>query len=302
MGKIAIVVHGGAGPDSKYIAQNQKQYKEGLEQACAAGYLVLEQGGSAIDAVETAVTSLENNPLFNAGRGSALNAEGNVEMCASIMDGIDKRCGAVTLVTDVRNPVQLARTIMEKCEHNFLGGPAGSKYAKENGLAIAEPGYFRTEHQIEVFHETMEQPDEDKVESYGTVGAVACDRYGNLAAATSTGGTEAKMPGRIGDTPLVGAGVYADNKTCAISCTGEGDDIIRYTIAHDVAAVIEYREMPLLQAAEYVLNEKLKDVSADIGLIGINADAEICMLFNSDRMHRAWRTSDGDHGATIYKG
>jgi len=298
---IALVVHGGAGPDSKFIREHLQEYKDGLTSALRAGYNILENGGTAIDAVEAAVCSLEDNPIFNAGRGSALNAAGEVEMCASIMNGNDRRTGSVTLVRDVQNPVKLARAILENNNHNFIGGPHTSNLAKQYNLSTASCDYFITPHQQQLYEEALEKQDAAKpVHSHGTVGAVACDCNGNVAAATSTGGTEMKLPGRIGDTPVIGAGVYADNVTCAISCTSDGEFITRFTVAHDIAACIEYQGDTLEEAMDYVLKEKLADTGADIGAIGVNSAGEISPSFNAERMHRAWKTSRGKEGIAIY--
>jgi L-asparaginase / beta-aspartyl-peptidase len=302
MNSIALVVHGGAGPDSKFIREHQQEYKEGLTAAVEAGYKILERGGTAMDAVEAAVCSLEDNPIFNAGRGSVLNAEGAVEMCASIMQGSDQRTGACSLVVNVQNPVKLARAILENNKYNFIGGPQTSELAKEYNLPTPSDDYFITPHQQQLYQEEMQKQDASRtVQSHGTVGAVACDCNGNLAAATSTGSTEMKIPGRISDSAVIGAGVYANNSTCAISCSGDGEYITRFTVAHDIAACIEYQGDTLEEAMNYVLKEKLAGTAAEIGAIGVNTLGEISISFNAERMHRAWRTFEGKEGVAIYR-
>jgi beta-aspartyl-peptidase (threonine type) len=310
MSKIAIVVHGGAGPDSEFIQKNSDAYKKGIKEAVDAGYSILEEGGSALDAVEAAVNYLENNPLFNAGRGSALNEKAEVEMEASIMNGKDLKSGAVSMVKLVKNPVTLARAVMEKTSHIYLGDKGALEFAQKVGLKVMPEAYFITDHAFEQYTaavqeatNTMEEAGDyqAKRKTHGTVGAVALDRDGNIAAATSTGGTENKVPGRIGDSSMIGVGSYANNKTCAISGTGDGEELIRNVVAFHVSSLIQYKGLPLKEACHYLFHNELKDAEGDIGIIAIDPSGTLAMEFNSERMHRGWRTSDGEQGALNYR-
>lgn len=309
MSKLVILVHGGAGPDSDFIKKNKDAYKNGLEEAANTGYSVLESGGTAMDAVEAAVNYLEDNPLFNAGRGSALNEQAEVEMDASIMDGKDISPGAVSIVKNVKNPVTLARAIKEKTKHIYIGDMGALEFAKSIGLKLMPEAYFITDHAFEQYMEAQkEQPTIDEAgqfqvrrKEHGTVGAVALDKDGNIAAATSTGGLENKKPSRIGDSSMIGIGCYANNKTCAISSTGEGEVLIRNVIAFHISALVQYKGMPIKDACHYLIHEELKEEKGDMGVIVVDAQGNYCMEFNSERMHRAWKTSDGEHGAMIYK-
>lgn len=309
MNKIAIVVHGGAGPDSEYIKQNLDLYKKGLQEAADAGYKVLEDGGSSLDAVEASVNYLEDNPLFNAGRGSALNEKAKVEMDSSIMDGKTLKSGAVAIVKSVKNPVTLARAVMEKTKHIYLGDFGALEFAGKIGLQLRPDAYFITDHAFEQYLESLEDgvnslnaagKYEVKKKTHGTVGAVAVDKEGNIAAATSTGGTENKVPGRIGDSSLIGVGSYANNKTCAVSGTGDGEYLMQHVIAFHVSALIEYKGLSLKEACHYLIKEKLKDVEGDMGIIAVDPQGNIAMEFKAKRMHRCWKTSDGEQGAETY--
>lgn len=310
MNKIAIVIHGGAGPDSEFIKTHRKEYKKGLEESINAGYQVLEKGGSALDAVEAAVNVMENHYLFNAGRGSALNENAEVEMDASIMNGKDLKPGAVSIVRNIKNPVTLARAIMEKSGHIFLGNMGALEFAKKVGLEIMPDAYFITDHAFEQYTEalkestnTIHEAGEYQVrrKKHGTVGAVALDKNGNVAAATSTGGTENKVPGRIGDSSMIGVGCYASNKTCAVSTTGDGELHIQHVSAFHVSALIEYKGMSVKDAAHHLIHEKEKVVEGDMGLIAIDPQGNIAMEFNSERMHRGYRTG-GELYVAIYPG
>ena len=302
MNKIGIAVHGGAGPDSSFIKENLQGYKRGIQDAVDAGYAILEKGGPAIDAVEAAVKSMEDNPLFNAGKGSALNEDREAEMCASIMDGSKHKAGAVAIVKGIRNPVSLAKAVMTETDHVYLGETGAMEFAREINMPLAAPEYFITEHNLKEYEEKKQEVQEDKSQAsmHGTVGAVAVDRGGNVAAATSTGGLEFNQKGRIGDTSMVGAGTYANNNTCAASATGDGEVNILNTVAFHLSAIVEYSKMPLQKAATYLVNEKCKDVEGDIGLIAINKNAEVAFAFNSERMHRGWKTSDAAGEPEIY--
>lgn len=310
MNKFSIVLHGGAGPDSDFIKEHQDQYKKALQAAADAGYRVLEAGGHAVDAVEAAVNYMENDALFNCGRGSALNEKGEVEMGASIMNGETLKSGAAAIVKNVKNPVSLARAVMEKSKHIFLGDMGALEFAKKVELPLMPDAYFITDHAWEQYASAAEEeatePEQEgdkavKKKTHGTVGAVALDKKGNIAAGTSTGGTENKVPGRIADSAMVGVGTYANNKTCAISTTGDGEYHIVHVSAFHISALMEYKGFSLKQACHHFLHEKLKDVEGDMGLIAIDTEGNFSLEFNCDRMHRAWRTSDGASGVGIYE-
>ena len=296
-----MIVHGGAGPDSEYIRKNIEGYKKGLKDAVNAGYKILVNGGSAIDAVEESVKTLENNPLFNAGRGSALNGNGEVEMDASIMDGKNMRAGAVCLVKNVKHPVSLAKEIMNKSKHVYIGSSGALEFAKKRNLQLMPDSYFITEHAYQQYSDARSEEGKNiELKSHGTVGAVALDIHGNIAAATSTGGTENKSVGRIGDTSIIGTGTYANNKTCAVSCTGDGEYIIENVVGFQLSAIIKYKGLPLKEAGRYLMQEELKNTSGDIGFIAVDTQGNYIMEFNSDRMHRAWKTSEGEEGEKVY--
>lgn len=306
-----MAVHGGAGPDSDYIKKNKEAYKKGIEQAIEAGYCLLEQGQSAIDAVEAAVKSLENNPLFNAGKGSALNAKAEVEMCASIMDGSKLKSGAVAIVKHIKNPVALARAVMEKTPYIYLGDKGALDFAQSIGMPLEPAAYFITEHQYQLYDEkrkkasgnTQKKANEQIAEHmHGTVGAVALDSKGSIAAATSTGGLEYNQEGRIADSSMIGIGTYANNATCAVSTTGDGEYLIRHVTAYQIAALMEYKGMTLKEACYYLIHEECKDVDGDMGLIAVDAQGNIALEFNSERMHRGWKSTDEALQVYIYPG
>ncbi|WP_018478149.1 isoaspartyl peptidase/L-asparaginase family protein [Pontibacter roseus] len=306
---IAIVVHGGAGPDSEHIHKNKKGYEEGLREAVDTGYKILEEGGSAVDAVEAAVKKLEDNPLFNAGRGSALNANGEVEMDAAIMRGSDQSSGAVALIRNIRNPISLAKAVMMNTKYRFLGDMGALEYAKQLDIRLEPSSYFITEHQYDAFSKKREEEftssdrigmDQLNARMHGTVGAVALDQEGMVAAATSTGGTENKKMGRIGDSCIIGVGCYANNKTCAISGTGDGELLMKNIIAYDISALMEYKGLTLQKACETVVLERTHKQEGDVGVIGVDAAGHIAMVFNSDRMHRGWKTNSRQQGIEIY--
>jgi beta-aspartyl-peptidase (threonine type) len=305
--KIAIAIHGGAEPDSEFVRTNLKEYEESLREAILAGYNVLKKNGSAVDAVEAAVNELEDNPLFNSGKGSALNEKGEVEMCASIMDGKTLSGGAVAIVKNVKNPISLARSVMEKTKYLYLGGPGAISYAQKIKAELRPDAYFITEHQYKLFEEVVKKQGltklaEEEVGSrmHGTVGAVALDHHGNIAAATSTGGTQGCKEGRIGDSSMIGTGTYADNKTCAVSGTGDGEYLIRGVIAHSVAMAIKYGKLSLKDACDFIINSENKGIKGDLGIIALNAEGEVSIQFNSDLMHRAWIDHNGIQ-VKIYK-
>lgn len=308
MKNIALAVHGGAGPDSEFIKQNISGYEQGLKTAVHEGYGILEKGGSAVDAVEAAVRLLEDNPLFNAGRGSSLTEKGEAEMCASIMNGQDGNAGAAAIIRGIRNPVTLARAIMEHTKHIYLGAEGAIEFARERKLELESMQYFLTEHAMEEYEKTKKEKkgnpvgsSKEKIDKHGTVGAVALDSKGNMAAATSTGGLDFCKQGRIADSSMIGVGTYADNSTCAISTTGDGEYHMRYVTAFHIYALMEYRGMNLEEAARWLIHEKCGDIGADMGLIGVDKNGNLVAEFNSDRMHRAMRSSAKGLYVSIYR-
>jgi L-asparaginase / beta-aspartyl-peptidase len=298
MGKIALAIHGGAGPDSEFIHKHKKEYEKGLEEALNAGYKMLEEGSSAVDAVEEAIKSLEDNPLFNAGKGSALNEKAEVEMCSSIMNGYDLTSGAAAIIRNVRNPISMARAIMEKTTHIYLGDSGASELAKRMNLPMEPDAYFITQHQYEEYEKKRQKENVngqeiafEHMKKHGTVGAVALDMKGNIAAGTSTGGTEFSAAGRIGDSSMIGAGTYADNNTCAVSTTGEGEINIQHVTAFHISALMEYGGMSLKKACQFMVHEKCKKANRDLGLIALDKNGNIAIEFNTQRMHRGWKTA-----------
>ena len=284
-GKYTIVIHGGAGTINKSIPDSLKEkYLTSLSEALMIGKEVLERGGKSIDAVEQVVRYMEDNPLFNAGKGAVYTSDGTHELDASIMDGSNLSTGAVTLIKRVKNPISLARHVMEKTPHVLLGGEGAEKFAEEMGLEIVENNYFDTENR-------QNQLKKEKEKVKGTVGCVALDLHGNLAAATSTGGRTNKMPGRIGDSPLINAGNYANNKTCAVSGTGIGEEFIRHTVAYNVSALMEFKGMNLKEAADEVIFKMLK--KDDGGIIAVDKDGNFAAPFSTLGMYRGAANSDG---------
>lgn len=309
MNNFSIAVHGGAGTLVKGMMtpELESNYKKALKKALEAGYKFLSQGKSSLDAVEEAVRLLEDSPLFNAGKGSVFTAKGTHEMDASIMDGNSLKAGAVSLVTGIKNPVHLARAVMEKSEHVFLAGEGAMRFAIENKFHIETPDYFYNEFRYQQWQEIKGsdsfQLDHSlkKDSKFGTVGAVACDQNGNIAAATSTGGMTNKKWGRVGDSPMIGAGNYANNKTCAVSCTGSGEFFIRGVVAYDVSCLMEHKGMTLEQATNEVINKRILEINGDGGLIAIDAKGNIAMPFNTEGMYRACKSSSGYEEIAIYK-
>jgi len=305
----SIAIHGGAGTLLKGQMTTEKEtvYKKALEKALDSGYSILENGGSAVDAVEKAVTVLEDSPLFNAGKGAVFTAEGTHEMDAAIMEGKNLNAGAVSLITGIKNPVSLARDIMEKSDHVFLAGEGAMQFAKSNGFKIEDEAYFydalRYQQWQDIKGSDSFQLDHSvkKDSKFGTVGAVACDQEGNIAAATSTGGMTNKKWGRVGDSPMIGAGNYANNKTCAVSCTGSGEYFIRGVVAYDVSCLMEFKSMSLKEASEEVIHKRILELGGDGGLIAIDAKGNLAMPFNTEGMYRAFKTSEGDKEISIYK-
>ena len=309
MKTFSIAIHGGAGTLIKGMMtpELESKYKLALKDALDAGYYLLENGGTAIEAVEVSVKVLEDSPLFNAGKGSVFTAEETHEMDASIMDGQTLNAGAVSLISGIKNPVSLARDVMEKSEHVFLAGEGAMRFAEELNYKIKDANYFyddfRHKQWLEIKDTDNFQLDHStkKDSKFGTVGAVACDQNGNIAAATSTGGMTNKKWGRVGDSPMVGAGNYANNKTCAVSCTGSGEFFIRGVVAYDVSCLIEHRGMSLKHATNEVINKRILEIGGDGGLIAVDAKGNIAMPFNTEGMYRACKSSNGIEEVSIYK-
>jgi beta-aspartyl-peptidase (threonine type) len=305
--KYGIAIHGGAGTirPSSMTPDKEKAYRSGLGEALRAGNAILESGGSSLDAVSAAVISLENCPLFNAGKGSVFTHDGKHEMDASIMRGDTLSAGACAGVRGVRNPITLARAIMEKSEHVMLCRDGAEEFARLNGIPFEDEKYFHDDFRYNQWKEAREsdviQLDHSEGKKMGTVGAVALDQFGNLAAATSTGGMTNKKWGRIGDSPVIGAGTYANNLTCAISCTGHGEYFIRAIVAYDISCLMEYKNMTLEEACRTVVNEKLVRFGGEGGLVAIDASGNICLPFNSEGMYRGWKKPDGDYEIHIYR-
>jgi beta-aspartyl-peptidase (threonine type) len=273
----------------------QRQYTEALTTALHTGKKILEEGGTALDAVEMTIRVMENNPLFNAGKGAVFTHEGKNELDAAIMDGSSLAAGAVAGVTDIKNPISAARLVMTRSPHVLLTGAGASQFAREQGLEIVPPSYFFTQRRWDDLQEML------KKEKNGTVGCCALDRHGNLAAGTSTGGMDNKRYNRVGDTPIIGAGTYANNATCAISATGHGEYFIRWTVAHDISALMEYKGMSIQDAADLVVNKKLVKAGGSGGVIGLDRKGNIAMPFNSMGMFRAFATADGKENVLIFK-
>jgi len=315
MSKYTLALHGGAGTILKedMTPDLEAAYLEGLEDALKAGYAVLEEGGTATNAVKATVVVLEDNMLFNAGRGSVFTKKGLQEMDAAIMEGATLNAGAVAGVRNVRNPIELAMEVMRNSNHVFLSGKGANDFAIKQGIKLEPDEFFFSQFRYDQWkairdsdnyaldhtHQELEELMRDK--KFGTVGAVACDRQGNIAAATSTGGMTNKKYGRIGDSPLIGAGTYANNITCAISATGHGEPFIRGVAAYDVSCLMEYKGLPLQEAMNIVVNDKLVKLEGEGGMIGVDAQGNVAMIFNSAGMYRAMRDSEGESEVAIYK-
>ena len=309
MKTFSIAIHGGAGTLVKGMmtSELETQYKDALQLALDAGYEALKNGKTATDAVEVAVKLLEDSHLFNAGKGSVFTATESHEMDASIMDGETLNAGAVSLISGIKNPVSLARDVMEHSEHVFLAGEGAMEFAKEQDYSVEDASYFYDEFRhkqwLEIKDTDSFQLDHStkKDSKFGTVGAVACDQYGNIAAATSTGGMTNKKWGRVGDSPMIGAGNYANNKTCAISCTGSGEFFIRGVVAYDVSCLMEHKNMSLEDASNEVINKRILEINGDGGLVAVDANGNIAMPFNTEGMYRASKSSNGKEEVSIYK-
>ena len=309
MNEISLGIHGGAGTilQSSMTPEKEKSYSDGLRMALDTGYALLEQGHTALDAVEAAVASLEDCPLFNAGKGSVFTSEGTHEMDASIMEGQSLQAGAVSAISGVKNPIRLARLVMEQSGHVFLSGKGAEAFAKRMKTELREADYFHDDFRhaqwLEVKDTDQFQLDHSatKEQKFGTVGAVALDRHGNVAAATSTGGMTNKQFGRVGDSPMIGAGNYANNNTCAVSCTGSGEFFIRGVVAYDVSCLMEYKELSLVEACKEVIQNRLPKIGGDGGLIAADTKGNLALEFNTDGMYRGQRNSSGLNEIAIYK-
>lgn len=314
MQKISVAIHGGAGTILKedMTPDLEDAHRKGLSEALGAGYAVLENGGTALNAVKAAVVILEDNPLFNAGKGAVFTKKGLNEMDAAIMDGSTLDAGAIAGVRNIRNPVELAEEVMLHSGHVFLSGKGANEFAIKQGIKLEPDDYFYSQYRYDQWREIRDSDlyqldhKNDKLvgllkdKKLGTVGAVACDGDGNIAAATSTGGMTNKRFGRIGDSPLIGIGTYANNKTCAISCTGHGEIFIKAVAAYDVSCLMEYKNMSLLQACEEVVLKKLVALNGEGGLIGMDAKGNAALVFNSAGMYRGLKNSDGENWIDIY--
>ncbi len=297
---ITIVIHGGAGAlePGRYSPEEEAAFMAKLTEALNAGYGVLENGGAAMDAIEAAIVLMEDSPLFNAGKGAVFTRDGKNELDSSVMDGATLNAGAVAGVTKVKNPIKLARAVMENSEHVMFARKGAEEFAKEQGLEFVRPRYFRTEHRWDAYKRALEREQQDKESAipsdfkYGTVGAVALDAHGNLAAGTSTGGMNMKKYGRVGDSPIIGAGTYADNKSCAVSSTGWGEYFIRLTIARDICAQVEYGGASVEDAANDMIHNKLQSMGADGGVIVLGPDGSYAMTFNSAGMFRGVKNGE----------
>jgi beta-aspartyl-peptidase (threonine type) len=310
-----LVIHGGAGTILKedMTPDLEKAYMDGLNQALQVGFAVLEEGGTAVNAVKASLVLLEDHVLFNAGRGAVFTKKGVQEMDAAIMDGKSLEAGAVAGVRNVRNPIELATEVMRNSNHVFLSGKGANDFAIKQGVKLEPDEYFFSQfrydqwkairdsdtYSLDHTHHHLEELMRDK--KFGTVGAVACDQHGHLAAATSTGGMTNKKYGRIGDSPLIGAGTYANDATCAISCTGHGEMFIRAVASYDVSCLMEYSQLSLQEAMDRVVNNKLKQLNGEGGMIGVDGKGNHAMIFNSAGMYRAVKNSDNFSQVLIYQ-
>ena len=310
MSRCIITIHGGAGTilRSSMTPEKEAAYRQALDEALQAGYSLLEKGRPALEAVRAAVVSLEDNILFNAGRGSVFASDGSQEMDASIMDGKTLMAGAVSAVKNIRNPVELAYAVMTKTPHVMLMGKGANDLAASVDIKTEPDDYFYSDFR----HDQLKKAQEEEVvgldhsirvddKKFGTVGAAACDFSGNIAAATSTGGMTNKQWGRIGDSAIIGAGTYANNHTCAISCTGHGEMFIRAVAAYDVSCLMEYKHLSLHEAMEVVVYDKLMRIHGEGGMVGVDAYGNAAMVFNSEGMYRGVRDNEGRKEIAIYK-
>ncbi|MBI1366632.1 MAG: beta-aspartyl-peptidase [Alphaproteobacteria bacterium] len=308
---ITIVIHGGAGAlaPGRYTPEEEAAYKAKLLEAVNAGYAVLEKGGRSIDAVEAAIVVMEDSPLFNAGKGAVFTRNGRNELDASIMDGKTVNAGAVAGVSHVKNPIKLARAVMDESPHVMFARDGAEKFAREHGLQMVSRRYFRTERRWKEYKEALKADKEKKGASlpyaydwkFGTVGAVALDRDGNIAAGTSTGGMTLKRYGRVGDSPIIGAGAFADNRSCAVSSTGWGEYFMRLVIARDICAQVEYAHKSVKEAADDVIHHRLPDLGGDGGVIVLDPHGNYTFAFNTSGMFRAVRQEGAEPQVAIYE-
>lgn len=329
--RLGFVIHGGAGVITKgsLTPEKEKEFRAKLEEAVLAGYKALQDGKTSVDAVEIAIRIMEDSPLFNAGKGAVFTHDGKNELDASIMDGKTLGAGSVAGLRRVKNPITLARAVMEKSEHVMMIGEGAEKFAAEQKIELVDPKYFWTQHRWDALQQILKEENEKKVKAkgqkekakidgdesslsdqrseaekpsnrFGTVGAVALDKNGDLAAGTSTGGMTNKKYGRVGDAPIIGAGTYANDQTCAVSATGWGEYFIRLGVARDICSQMEYRAMPIQQAADLVIKQKLQKLGGDGGVIAIDKFGNIGISFNSDGMYRAYINADCKPIVEIY--
>jgi L-asparaginase / beta-aspartyl-peptidase len=315
--RLGFIIHGGAGVITRgsLTPEREKEFRVKLEEAVLAGYKALQAGKSGLDAVELAIRIMEDSPLFNAGKGAVFTNDGKNELDASIMNGKTLAAGSVAGLRHVKNPITLARAVMEKSPHVMMIADGAEKFAKEQGIEIVDEKYFWTQHRWDALQKVL-QEEKDKTAKpkgssrnlaelpsnrFGTVGAVALDKDGNLAAGTSTGGMTNKKYGRVGDAPIIGAGTYANNDSCAVSATGWGEFFIRIGVARDICALMEYRAMPIQNAADMVIKTKLQKLGGDGGVIGLDKFGNIAISFNSEGMYRAYIDSAGKPVVEIYK-
>lgn len=312
LNKYSIAIHGGAGTISKtnMTPEKEKSYMMALDSALMIGETILKNGGTALDAIEKTIIFLENCPLFNAGKGAVFTHDGKNELDASIMDGATQKAGAVGSVTIIKNPIRAARAVMEQSEHVFLIGQGAETFAKTKGIDTVAPSYFFTEERWQGLQKALEkekntgsienQTDKNDYK-FGTVGVVCLDKQGNLAAGTSTGGMTNKRWNRLGDSPIIGAGTYADNASAAVSATGHGEYFIRYTVARDICALVEYKNWSLQQAADEIIQKKLVAKRGEGGIISVDRNGNVAMSFNSEGMYRGFAKSTGEKNIAIYK-
>ncbi len=318
--RLGFVIHGGAGVIKRgdLSPEREKEYREKLEEALSAGYKALKNGKSSLDAVETAIRIMEDSPLFNAGKGAVFTADGKNELDASVMDGKTQNAGAVAGLHKVKNPITLARAVMERSPHVMMIGEGAEQFAKEMNLELVPEKYFFTDSRWNSLQKIIKREKEKEKEAkegkkvsvneefekpsnkFGTVGAVALDNVGNLAAGTSTGGMTYKKYGRVGDVPVIGAGTYANNETCAVSATGWGEFFIRLSVAKDISSQMEYRALPIQDAADTVIHQKLQKLGGDGGVIALDKFGNIGISFNSEGMYRAYINKDGKPIVEIY--
>lgn len=304
--EFALVIHGGAGYiyEGRYSKEEEAKYVNKLTEALNIGYEILDNNGTSVDAVESVIRVLEDSPLFNSGKGAVFTEDGNVELDASIMDGKNINSGGVASLKHIKNPITLARFVMEHSPHVLMFGEGAERFANEFGLEKVDNSYFKTEKRIEEYNK---EKNKDKTslsaeaKKFGTVGCAALDKEGNLAAGTSTGGMMGKKYGRVGDSPIIGAGTYANNKTCALSATGHGEYFIRNVVTHDISALIEYKGLSIEEASEFVINKKLKGQGALGGVIGLDKYGNITMSFNTQGMFRGYRVSGKKSKVSLYK-